>query len=123
MTIPLWYFSIALLIIYTILVIYLFGKVNYILTNNKVGVFNEYSLLWSVLIAIGGPLSFGWFRIIILEMLLEHSTFYINGWTILIKTEHTAQEYYITNFNNIWDYNHGIGRKMLDHWIKLTDLE
>lgn len=123
MTIPLWYFSIALLIIYTILVIYLFGKVNYILTNNKIGVFNESPLFWSILIAIGGPLSFVWFYFVILKTLLIHSTFYTNGWVILTKTEPVAQECCITNLNNIWDFNHGISRKILDYWIKLTDLE
>ncbi len=120
MMLPIWILYLVFTIVCIILVIYMFGNIYYILTENKIGVLSEAPLLWAIIIACGGPLVFAWCRFVLLDVILIRYNFKTGSWA-LPNLSKITQECCISSLDSIWGFNGGIRDKMFNNWKKLID--
>lgn len=70
--IPNWALIVGILIVvYILVVVYTLGITFSLVTKNNLGVFSEHPLTWTILIAIGSPISFLCFKFLIVGLLFD----------------------------------------------------
>ena len=120
--IPDWVLLVGIVIVtYIFAVVYALGITFSLVTKNNLGVFSEHPLIWTILIAIGSPISFLCFKFLIIGLLFDSPNIVFKSipWEFTVTRKKSyIQECYVRTLDNIWGFNDGIRERMLKNWTR-----